>query len=128
MPPPKAKLHKNTGRLKNITSSHGNSPSTGNRENPTSVNNQNNPNTQVERNRTNIRNDGQANTNNSGDTPAIEQFELELYWCIQTLENSLASGKLNAKQGKFHWFSDGGEYKQFHITNEIYSKSDQLFK
>lgn len=96
MPPPKAKLHKNTGRLKNINSSHGESRN-GIREvavrNPVTVNNQNNP-------QTSAHNETPASTSNSGDSPAIEQFELELYWCIQTLENSLSTGKLNAKQGK----------------------------
>lgn len=34
------------------------------------------------------------------DTEADRQLELELCWCIQTLETSLDTGKLNAKQGK----------------------------
>lgn len=98
MPPPKAKLHKNTGRLKNISNSHDNSVRSGNRENQ--VNNQNNRNTQADQSRGITRNVVTASGNSSADSPAIEQFELELYWCIQTLENSLSSGKLNAKQGK----------------------------
>lgn len=94
MPPPKAKLHKNTGRLKNINNSYVSSPTSGNRANQVAVNNQNTPNIQPPRN------DVPASASTSGDaSSAMEQFELELYWCIQTLENSLSSGKLNAKQG-----------------------------
>lgn len=29
-----------------------------------------------------------------------EQFELELYWCVQQLEVTLQTGKLNPKQSK----------------------------
>ncbi|XP_055313404.1 UPF0488 protein CG14286 [Sitodiplosis mosellana] len=93
MPPPKAKLHKNTGRLKNINNSYVSSPSSGNRNNQVAVNIQSTPNIQAH-------NEAPASASNSGDSPAIEQFELELYWCIQTLENSLSSGKLNAKQAQ----------------------------
>lgn len=97
MPPPKAKLHKNTGRLKNINSSHS-SPLSSTRSNPSTVNTSNQPNiVQSDRNRAN---ELPANGPSSTNSPATEQFELELYWCIQTLENSLRSGKLNAKQGK----------------------------
>lgn len=92
MPPPRAKLHKNTGRLKNINSSYTSSSSSGNRQNPVPINNANSSNTEP-------RNETPAGASNSGDSSAIEQFELELYWCIQTLENSLSSGKLQAKQG-----------------------------
>lgn len=31
---------------------------------------------------------------------AIQQFELELCWCIQQLQAGLKSGKLNPKQGE----------------------------
>lgn len=35
-------------------------------------------------------------------TPEQEQqFQIELYWCIQQLQTALASGKLNNKQGLF---------------------------
>lgn len=94
MPPPKAKLHKNTGRLKNINSSYVNSSSSGNRGNQVAVINQSTPNIQS-------RNEASpVGASNAIDSSAIEQFELELYWCIQTLENSLSSGQLTAKQGK----------------------------
>lgn len=33
---------------------------------------------------------------------AQEKFELELAWCIQRLEETLNSGKLNQKQSKIH--------------------------
>lgn len=107
MPPPKAKLHKSTGRLKNISNSRSSS-SSANRENQPTTNSSsssNNPNTQS-RGGGSVRQELPAartnptNSTNPTDSPAIEQFELELYWCIQTLENSLSSGKLNAKQGK----------------------------
>lgn len=98
MPPPRAKLHKSTGRLKNISISSSNS-STPNHENRVNTNIANNSNTQ---NSENIRNDvppAPRTATTTTDTPAIEQFELELYWCIQSLENSLSLGKLNSKQG-----------------------------
>lgn len=44
-----------------------------------------------------------ASTSQSGDQEqqnAQEKFELELAWCIQRLEASLNSGKLNQKQSK----------------------------
>lgn len=119
MPPPKAKLHKNTGRLKNITSSHGDSSSAGN---PTTVNN---PSTHADRIRPNVRNDAPTSLNNSGDALATEQFELELCWCIQTLENSLASGKLNAKQGKKKGLFDREPNS---VECSINSESLHLFK
>lgn len=96
MAPPKAKLHKNTGRLKNINSSYVSSPSNGNQ---VAVNNQNHRNTQPPPNRTESTPVASTSSPSSGDSSAIEQFELEIYWCIQTLENSLNSGKLHAKQG-----------------------------
>lgn len=30
-----------------------------------------------------------------------EQFQSELYWCINQLQHALSLGKLNSKQGKF---------------------------
>ncbi|XP_055625456.1 UPF0488 protein CG14286 [Toxorhynchites rutilus septentrionalis] len=66
MPPPKAKLHKNTGKLKSIPKIPRNSPA------PAAV--------------------PASNTTVSSQSSASEydgQFELELYWCIQQLENSL---------------------------------------
>lgn len=106
MPPPKAKLHKNTGRLKNINSTRVDSSvrppqSNTSTNNSNHLNNPNNANSRASsQNSNNARNDVPAIQTNPMESPAIEQFELELYWCIQTLENSLGSGKLNAKQGK----------------------------
>lgn len=108
MPPPKAKLHKNTGRLKNINSTRVDSSSSANRasQTTTTTNNSNNlniasaANARATQNSNNVRSAVPAIQTNPTESPAIEQFELELYWCIQTLENSLGSGKLNAKQGK----------------------------
>lgn len=98
MPPPKAKLHKNTGRLKNINTSYVDT-STASRTNSAPTNTSNQPNTaQADRNRGSGLITAAA-TSSQANSPAIEQFELELYWCIQTLEHSLNSGKLNAKQG-----------------------------
>ncbi|XP_053684095.1 UPF0488 protein CG14286 [Sabethes cyaneus] len=67
MPPPRARLHKSTGKLSSIPkrpSSQGSNTSNG------------------------------ASTANSPVGPGTEtdgQFELELYWCIQQLENSLSA-------------------------------------
>uniref|UniRef100_A0A0K8TR65 Uncharacterized protein n=1 Tax=Tabanus bromius TaxID=304241 RepID=A0A0K8TR65_TABBR len=36
----------------------------------------------------------------NGNVDPGQQFELELYWCIQQLENSLNSGKLNQRQSQ----------------------------
>lgn len=87
MPPPKAKLHQSTGRLKNINNSYTNNSTSNNQA---VGNNQNNRNTQTDRNRVNNRNNnaptmvvGSGPSTGSGESPAIEQFELELYWCIQ---------------------------------------------
>lgn len=30
-----------------------------------------------------------------------QQFQIELYWCIQQLQTALSSGKLNNKQGLY---------------------------
>lgn len=117
MPPPKAKLHKNTGRLKNINSSHGNSMLSGNREHQVVTNTLNS--------RSNTRNEVSASGNNSAESPAIEQFELELYWCIQTLENSLNSGKLNAKQGKIFNFYPSNECEGIETYSKCHLQSNQ---
>uniref|UniRef100_A0A1Q3F7B8 Uncharacterized protein n=1 Tax=Culex tarsalis TaxID=7177 RepID=A0A1Q3F7B8_CULTA len=71
MPPPKAKLHKNTGKLKTIPKPS--SVSTPPRPAPASTSN------------------GSSSTGGdaAGPSEANRQFELELYWCIQQLENSL---------------------------------------
>lgn len=98
-PPPKAKLHKSTGRLKNINSSYVNSSSSVN----SSGNRSANANSSTS---SNVSSTGSSNAmalehrTNAAESTAMEQFELELYWCIQTLENSINSGKLNQKQGK----------------------------
>lgn len=39
------------------------------------------------------------NTLGELDSESVRQFELELAWCIQTMESSLSGGKLNATQG-----------------------------
>ncbi|XP_031616722.1 UPF0488 protein C8orf33 homolog [Contarinia nasturtii] len=101
MPPPKAKLHSSTGRLKNITTS---STSNSN-ESQQNVSNRNISNTQTNRNSVPSNERGieprdQLDQAREQLNQAVEQFELELYWCIQTLENSLSSGKLNAKQAQ----------------------------
>lgn len=40
-----------------------------------------------------------SNTSNELDSENVRQFELELAWCIQTMESSLSGGKLNGSQG-----------------------------
>lgn len=70
MPPPKLKLYK-TGKLKTL-----NKP-------PTVAVASSSPNTLSEL-----------------DSESVRQFELELAWCIQTMESSLNGGKLNASQGE----------------------------
>lgn len=96
MPPPKVKLHKTTGRLKKINITYTSSSANDNRENQVTLNNQNIPNAQANRDRNDV---STTRSIPAAESPASEQFELEVYWCIQTIENSLSSGKLNAKQG-----------------------------
>ncbi|XP_058462283.1 UPF0488 protein CG14286 [Malaya genurostris] len=67
MPPPKVKLHKNTGKQKSIPKLPPNRSTSG---------------TQVSEITTN-------HMPQAGPTEPDRQFELELYWCIQQLENSL---------------------------------------
>lgn len=45
------------------------------------------------------------NENNVLSQEAQQQFELELCWCIQQLQIAIKSGKLNAKQSKYFFFS-----------------------
>lgn len=81
MPPPKARLHKSTGKLKTIpkvaqsAASQSPSGSAGSTSSPQS----------------------------SSSNPAPEadrQFELELYWCIQQLENSLSAPHMRENKKK----------------------------
>lgn len=69
--PPKPKLHKNKGKI-NIKISTNNS----NAEAP------------------------QESSSIATNPELQEQFETELCWCIQELQKSLNSGKLNQKQGE----------------------------
>lgn len=76
MPPPKIKLYK-SGKLKTInkpqqTETFHNGSSASNRA---------------------------SHTSNQFDSESDRQFELELAWCIQSMESSLNGGKLNANQG-----------------------------
>lgn len=103
MPPPKARLHKSTGRLKNI--SNYNSSTASNSENRVNTNNTIISNQSNNQNSGNILNDLPTASTNQTDSTAIEQFELELYWCIQTLDSSLHSGKLTSKQGNLVFIS-----------------------
>lgn len=96
-PPPKNRLHNKTGKLKCLNK-------------PTSLLPLSQPQSQSITN--NIQSsqhldsgpstsENVANITNAPTNDADQQFELELCWCIQTLETSLATGKLNAKQGNF---------------------------
>lgn len=86
-PPPKNRLHNKTGKLKTINRPTSVTPV------PAAVRtNENGSSTDV------AGPSGLAST--TGTDEADRQFELELCWCIQTMETSLATGKLNAKQGK----------------------------
>lgn len=111
MTPPKAKLHSKTGRLKNINKTYTSATNSSNSVNRTSVlvtartmpqtneTNQNAIATQRVATTTTATTEP-STSNNIRDTAATEQFELELCWCIQTLEKSIESGKLNDKQGE----------------------------
>lgn len=92
---PPAKLHNKTGRLKNINKSYTNSTQ-GTATQSATANTTTTTATRPTPAPPNV-----IATNNGLDTAAMEQFELELCWCIQTLEKSLELNKLNAKQGRF---------------------------
>lgn len=107
--PPKAKLHTKTGRVKNINKTYTSSSSstathTNNESNPrnnTSGNSSSQPAQRLDSVPSSNSTNSTSSTSGSGiDSRAIEQFELELCWCIQTLEKSIESGKLSAKQSK----------------------------
>lgn len=80
-PPPRSKLYGKSGKHKTINQS---------RDSPAAS-------TSVQLTNAVVAAPGQQST----DSEADRQLELELCWCIQTLEASLDSGKLNAKAG---WF------------------------
>lgn len=82
-PPPKARMHAKTGKHKTINTSAGPSPV--------------------------VATNGAAAPTSAIDADAQRQLELELCWCIQTLEASIDSGKLNAKQGTI---KNGIKFKQ----------------
>lgn len=93
MPPPKTRLHNKTGKLKNL-----NKPSTSLPSPPQISQTLSQPQPQ-EHGGPSASTSSSAIINGSTNDDADRQFELELCWCIQTLETSLATGKLNAKQG-----------------------------
>lgn len=118
MPPRKAKLHSSTGKLKTINKAYtlpsGSPPSSAtsstsntNRSNDTAA-----PRSQAGSNAVTQTNMQHSVTTEvpeindrvvsiaSHDTEADQQFELELCWCIQTLEKSLEASNLSAKQGR----------------------------
>lgn len=101
MTPPKAKLHSKTGRLKNINKTYTSTTNSSNSMNRTSTSRTISQVSGTNQNEIATPTSTEPSTsNNLRDTPATEQFELELCWCIQTLEKSIESGKLNEKQGK----------------------------
>lgn len=105
MPPRKAKLHSSTGKLKTINKAYSlpSGPATGP---PTAP-----PSSRVQATSTQTQLDAPAASpppaqNNivataaSHDSTADQQFELELCWCIQSMEKTLEAANLTAKQGK----------------------------
>lgn len=114
MPQPlKAKLHNKTGRVKNLNKSHINTSNSASNGESTSQNAHSST-TSYARNQHPTDPTRSVNENSAHDTtppsssgtisdsPVMEQFELELCWCIQTLEKSIELGKLNPKQSKIH--------------------------
>lgn len=103
MPPPsKAKLHNKTGRLKNLNKTYTNPSNNSTNSNHHNTLSATRSSTQASAQTANTivpNNSIPSGSNGSVDSLAIEQFELELCWCIQTLNKSLESGKLTAKQG-----------------------------
>lgn len=112
MPQPlKAKLHNKTGRLKNLSKSYNNTSNSSSNDESTSQNTHlsTSSNATIQHPTESTRSANSTHEtippNSSGaisDSPAIEQFELELCWCIQTLEKSIELGKLNPKQSKIY--------------------------
>lgn len=108
MPPRRVKLHSSTGKLKEINKaytlpsgpSNSNSTSASRPANGTSTTTQTSvPPPELSATQSPEMSTG-ATPASSHDSDADQQFELELYWCIQTLEKSIQSGSLSARQGK----------------------------
>lgn len=108
MPPPKPRLHNKTGKLKNINKAYSSSSPAGPETSDTSTRRNN----RVAEN-TATQSEAVTNTSTSATLPApsptassssdtTQQFEIELCWCIQTMEKSLESGNFSPKQGAYH--------------------------
>lgn len=129
MTPPKAKLHSKTGRLKNINKTYTSGTNSSDSINRTSASrttlqtNETNQNAMAnQRVATTTATTEPSTSNNIRDTAATEQFELELCWCIQTLEKSIESGKLNDKQGEHQFVCI------FFFLNSNYSFENEFWK
>lgn len=96
MPPPRARLHTRTGKLKNINKSNDNSPRSRVNAAPVVLAASTPANASAS-----VGNDSPNASAALSDTNA-QQFELELCWCIQTLEKSLESPSITPKAG--NWF------------------------
>lgn len=131
MPPQKPKLHTKTGKLKSISKVY-TVPTSTNTNAPTSNSlfgsGRQNTSTPVPNGTSNTssQTDVQPSTsatasnalpviNSSHDTEVDQQFELELCWCIQSMENTLNSGKLSAKQGTL--------FERLKPINHIFARS-----
>lgn len=105
MPPPKARLHSKTGKLKTINKSYSSSSSSGQETGSSASSRRNNRVVEITVTQNEARNNTSAPAASSAPSPiastsdAMQQFEIELCWCIQTMEKSLESGGISAKQG-----------------------------
>lgn len=105
MPPRKAKLHSTTGKLKEINKTYS-TPAPASSSSSARNATQSSVNGAVTETALPASADMSAMSSRPAghDSAAEQQFELELYWCIQNLEKTLQAGTLNAKQGKFATF------------------------
>lgn len=105
MPPPKARLHSKTGKLKTINKTYSSSSPSGQETGSTSSSRRNNRAAENTVTQNEVRTNTSAPAASSAPSPiastsdTMQQFEIELCWCIQTMEKSLESGGITAKQG-----------------------------
>lgn len=100
MPPPKARLHNKTGKLKNINKTYSSSGPAGQEtsSNSSRRNNRAAENTVLQSEAASPA----APSPTASSSDIAQQFEIELCWCIQTMEKSLEAGNISAKQGACH--------------------------
>lgn len=107
-PPPRARLHSKTGKLKNINKTYSSASTIPSSAAESHSGNASRRNIRVAENPV-VQNETESSTNTpdasasastvADSSESLQQFEMELCWCIQTMEKSLEAGNVTAKQG-----------------------------